>query len=200
MSGQTFIDALRAKQGVNDSIDPNFHADTLQGIYDAAPSDLDIERVLDAVSSTTPQEPTGQGAANAKQIDFGAAVNDGSDPVMIDAAGVLTINETGTYRIKVALQFGRTGASGTSVLLFRVRVNGSQAGRSIVAKLVNSDATQYFENDTWITLPAGTVLAFDVMRDASGSDFGGLFGFDPTTEAGVWNDAPSAALRVERWT
>lgn len=34
MSGQDAINVLRSKQGVNDSIDPNFHADTLQLVYD----------------------------------------------------------------------------------------------------------------------------------------------------------------------
>ena len=95
---------------------------------------------------------------------------------------------------------GRTGASGTSILLFRVLVNGVQAGRSIVTKLGNADEEQYFENDTWIFLPAGAVLTFEVMRDAAGSNFGGLFGFDPTVDGGnEWNDAPSAAIRVEGW-
>ena len=155
-----------------------------------------ISRILDGVSSTAPQNPAGLGAVNAVQVNFGGAVNTVSDPVMLNSSGVVTINETGTYRIKVALQFGRSGATGTSVLLFRVRVNGVQAGRSIVTKLGNSNDTQYFENDTWITFPAGTLLAFDVMRDPTGSDFGGLFGF--TTATG-WGDAPSAAIRIERW-
>ena len=65
--------------------------------------------------------------------------------------------------------------------------------------MANADAEQYFENDTWIFLPATTVLQFDVMRDASGTDSGGLFQRLPTVEAGSWNSAPSAALRVERW-
>jgi len=162
-------------------------------------TDMVIDRLLDGVSPTSPQQPAGVGVANQIQITFGAGANTGADPVMLSAAGVLTINETGTYRIKIAMQFGRTGASGTSVLLFRVLVNGTQAGRSIEYKLNSANETSYFENDTWITLPAGTVLTFQLMRDASGSNFGGLFGFDPTVEAGSWNSTPSAALRVERW-
>ena len=34
MASQTAIDALRAKQGAANSIDPNFHADTLQAVFD----------------------------------------------------------------------------------------------------------------------------------------------------------------------
>lgn len=118
---------------------------------------------------------------------------------MVDATGIVTINEAGLYRFKVALQFGRTGASGTSVLLFRVLVNDVQAGRSIVAKLGSAEEEQYFENDTWIYLPATTTLKFQLMRDADGSNFGGLFGFDPTVDGGnEWDVAPSAAFRAER--
>ena len=164
-------------------------------------TDMSIERLFDAESDTSAQEPTGLGVANAIQISFGPAIGDSSDPVQIDANGTVTFNQGGTYRIKVALEFGREGASGTSVLLFRVRVNGVQAGRSISTSLPNSNASQYFENDTWLTVPAGVVLRFDVMRDASGTDFGGLFGLAPTVDGGnEWNDSPSAMIRMERWT
>lgn len=164
-------------------------------------NDINIERLFDGASASTSQQPSGVGPLNSEQVEFGPAINDESDPVMLAVDGTLTANASGLYRIKVALQFGRTGASGTSILLFRVRVNDVQAGQSVTAKLSSSDATQYFENDTWIFLPAGTTLKFDVMRDAAGSNFGGLIGFVPTVDAGnEWNSAPSAAIRVERWT
>ena len=69
-------------------------------------TDINIERILDGVSATTPQEPTGLGVANSHQIDFGPAVNDGADSAMLSALGALTINESKLFRIKVALQFG----------------------------------------------------------------------------------------------
>lgn len=45
MSGQDAINALRAKQGINGSIDPNFHADTLQLVLDDVMS-LAISRTV----------------------------------------------------------------------------------------------------------------------------------------------------------
>jgi hypothetical protein len=162
-------------------------------------TDIAIERLLDGLSTELIQEPTGTGAANSIQIEFGPAFGTGADPISMLADGTITANQAGTYRAKVALQFGRSGASGTSLLLFRVRVNGVQAGRSIAAKLNNSNEEQYFENDTWLTVPAGAELRFDLMRDDSGNDSGGLFGILPTIEAGSWNNAPSAAIRIERW-
>lgn len=163
-------------------------------------NDIVIERIIDNISEAESQEPAGTGVANAIQVEFGVAANTPSDPVNILSDGTLTINETGTYRIKVALQFGRTGASGTSLILFKVDVNDVQAGRSIAARINNPNVLSYFENDTWITLPAGVTLKFFVMRDAQGDDSGGLFKITPTAEAGSWNDASCAAIRVERWT
>jgi hypothetical protein len=163
-----------------------------------AVEDITTERLLDGLSTTTPQEPSARGEANAVQVDFGPT-NTTNTHVHLAANGAVTFNTSGLYRIKVALQFGRAGASGTSIILFRVLVNGTQAGRSIISKLSSADETQYFENDTWIYFPAGTTLTFEVMRELSGSNFGGLIGFDPTDEgAGTWNNAPSAAIRVER--
>lgn len=160
------------------------------------PSDISIERVLDAYSTLATQNPTGLGEANATQITFGAAANTGSDPVNLLSDGTLEVNESGLYRIKTSLQFGRTGASGTAGLLFRVLLNGTQAGRSVYYKLANADSTQYFENDSWVNLTAGTEVTFEVMREDSGNNSGGLVGFTPT---GSWNTSSSASLRVERW-
>jgi hypothetical protein len=162
-------------------------------------TDITIERILDGLSVAASQQPAGTGQANAAQIEFGPAVNDGSDPIQLAANGDVTVNTTGLYRIKISLQFGRTGASGTSILLFRVSAGGTQLGRSVSAKLNNANEDQYFENDTWVNLPAGTVLKFEIMRDAAGNDSGGLFETTPSAEAGVWNNAPSAAIRIERW-
>jgi hypothetical protein len=160
---------------------------------------INVERLIDGESVAASQQPSTTGAANAIQIEFGPSINTGSDPIQLGSNGDLTVNTTGTYRIKIALQFGRTGASGTSILIFRVTAGGTQLGRSVSSKHSNADALSYFENDTWVTLDAGTVLKFELMRDAAGSDFGGLFPIVPSAEAGVWNDAPCAALRVERW-
>ena len=163
-------------------------------------SGIAIERILDAESSSAAQEPTGLGVANEIQVTFGDAVNAGGDPVMLSAAGVLTFNEAGLYRLKVALQFGRTGASGTSELLFKADVDGVQAGRSIYAKLSNASEEQYLENDSWLQLSAATEITYFIMRDSAGNNSGGLIGITPTVDGGSeWNDAPSASIRVERW-
>ncbi len=173
---------------------------TVGGSFDPT-TGISVERLLDATATDATQFPSGSGVANSLQINFGAASGGASSPYTLGADGSLTINESGTYRIKVALQFGRTGSSGTSKLLFRVLTDGVQAGRSVAAKISNANDEQYFENDNWVNIPAGLVITFEVMRDDAGVDSGGLLAYEPTDEGvGTWNNAPSAALRLERWT
>lgn len=162
---------------------------------------INIERIFDGLSTAATQNPGGTGIANELQVEFGPAINTGSDPVSMDVNGTVTFNDAGTYRIKIALQFGRSGSVSESVLLFRV-TDGSnvQLGRSIASKLDNANITAYLENDTWLTVPAAFVVKFQIMRDNNGNNSGGLIATIPDPEgAGTWNDAPTAAIRVERW-
>jgi len=163
-------------------------------------TDIVIERVLEAISLAADQEPTGLGIANAIQVEFGAAQFTGSDPVSMDINGTVTFNEAGMYRVKSVFQFGRTGQSGTSELLFRLLVNDVQLGRSVGVKLGNADVLQYIDIDNWFNVPAGTTLITEIMRDNSGNDSGGIFRTTPANEgAGTWGDVPCTILRIERW-
>tara|TARA_R110000851_G_scaffold118844_3_gene246366 strand:+ start:837 stop:1451 length:615 start_codon:yes stop_codon:yes gene_type:complete len=160
-------------------------------------SSLSIERVLNVYSTTINQNPTGLGVANLIQVDFGPATNTASDAAMVDATGTVTFNQTGMYRIRVAGQYGRTGATGVSEVLTRVLVNGVQVDPSVLIRIGISDVAAYANSDTWLNIPAGTTLVYQIMRDTSGNDTGGLVGFVPN---GGWTIAPSASLRVERFT
>lgn len=165
-------------------------------------NNISIERLIDMESTDLNQDPTGLGVANMIQVNFGSAQGTMSSPVMVDINGTTTFNKSGTYRIKSALQYGRTGNPGVSILLFRV-VNalGEQLGRSIGHLIGNQQETKYLENDTWLPVTAGTVIKFELMRDLAGVNTGGLVATIPTPEAGEeWNNAPCAALRIERWT
>ena len=181
---------------ISDTLNTNFTALTFN-----ATTDIIIERVLEAVSLANVQEPTGLGIANAIQVEFGVAQFTVSDPVMMDVDGTVTFNAAGMYRVKSVFQFGRTGASSTSELLFRLLVDGVQLGRSVGVKLGNSDDLSYIDIDNWFNIPAGTVLTTEIMRDNSGDNSGGIFKTSPTDEgAGTWGDVPCTVLRIERWT
>lgn len=165
-------------------------------------SKMIVERLINQQSSALNQNPTGLGPDNAIQIEYGPGSGTISDDVMISSTGVLTFNKAGTYRIKIALQFGRTGNPSSSILLFRViDINNIQLGRSIGYLVSSSDETSYLENDTWLTVPAGFVVKSQVMRDASGINSGGLTSITPSVSGGnEWNFVPTASIRVLKFT
>lgn len=160
---------------------------------------IGINRLLDSNSPLLNQQPTGLGTANKIQLSFGAAEGTISDPVMISAAGALTINRAGLYRIKINMEYGRTGSGGIAFLIFRALVNGVQAGRSVVAKMSKEDDIQNFVDEAWLPLPAGTVITYEVMRDISGANSGGIFEGVPTADVDTWNTSPCCSVRVEEW-
>lgn len=159
--------------------------------------DMEIERLIDGSSVAASQLPTGTGDANKIQIEFGPAIGTVASDVQLLADGTLRFNTAGTYRVKIALDYGRSGAAGVSLLGFRALINGTQAGRSVSAKLGSSDVTIPFTDEAWLTLPAATDITYEIYRDATGNNSGGLYA-GGLTGAG-WNAAPSAAIRVERW-
>lgn len=55
-------------------------------------------------SSTVTQAPTA--VDTALQLTFGAAQGGASDPVMINAAGLVTFNTAGNYAVRIKLQAG----------------------------------------------------------------------------------------------
>ena len=102
---------------------------------------LSFEVVLDADSVAASQNPTGLGPSNAHQVEFGPAQKSGSDPVMISALGLLTINQTGLYRIFLTVLVGRAGSPGTSQVLVRILIDGTQVGSSVTFRVNNADDT-----------------------------------------------------------
>jgi hypothetical protein len=149
--------------------------------------------VLRAASAAA-QEPS---ALNTPlQVAFGAAQGTASDPVMVSAAGLVTFNVAGNYAVRIKLQNGRTGASGVSVLLSRVLVNGAQIGAPQAVKLASADVTIPSESRVVVNATAGQTFAVQIMRDGGGTNFGGLYPF--TSAVPAWGTAPSALLVISR--
>lgn len=161
-----------------------------------------IERLYDGESALLTQQPSA--LDTAQYIQFGSVFGSPSDPIQTLAQGgdgeasILRINKAGTYRLKTAIQYGRETSSGTAILNFRVLVNGVQAGRSINQRLRNSNETSIFTDEAWLTLPSGIDVTYEVIRDSTGDNSGGLIAGTTSGSTG-WNAAPSCALRVERW-
>lgn len=168
-------------------------------IYNNEGHQIATESVLAGVSVAATQEPTGLGVANSIQVEFGPAQGTVSDPVMIDALGLITINKEETLHINVSFHFGRIGQPNVSILLFRALINGVQSGSTLAIKVENADAESYIESDVWVNAEVGDEVSYEVMRDAAGNNSGGLFSTIPTVETGSWNVAPTATIRIDRW-
>lgn len=149
--------------------------------------------VLRAASTAT-QAPTA--VDTALQVSFGAAQGSASDPVMINAAGLVTFNQAGNYAVRIKLQNGRTGATGTSILLSRILLNGAQVGSTAAVKMTQTDATTPSESRVVLNPTAGQTFQVQIMRDSAGSNFGGVY--PQTATVAAWGVAPSALLVISR--
>ena len=166
------------------------------GAWSAIPLDLSgmvIERLIDGFSTASSQEPVG--LDTALQIEFGAGET--SVPVTLDATGKVTINITGTYRVKLGFAVGRVGSSGVASLYVRSLIDGVQAGQSVHWTISSAQTYIPFTDEAWLTLTAGTEITYEIIKDSSGANSGGLFQSNPVTTG--WADNPSASIRVERF-
>lgn len=160
-------------------------------IYAAAGvKEVEVLRAASAVA----QAPTA--VDTPLQVAFGAAQGAPSDPVSISAAGLVTFNQAGNYAVRVKLQCGRTGASGTSILLSRLVLGGTQLGSAACVKLTQTDATTPTDSRVVMNPTAGQTLQVQIMRDSAGSNFGGIYPQAATVTA--WGTAPSALLVISR--
>jgi hypothetical protein len=144
--------------------------------------------------STVAQAPSA--VDTALQLTFGAAQNSAANPVMINAAGPVTFNTAGTYAVRIKLQCGRTGATGTSILLSRLLLGSAQIGSPAAVKMTQTDATTPTESRVVINATAGQTFVVQIMRDSTGSNFGGVYPQVATVTA--WGTAPSALLVISR--
>lgn len=130
------------------------------------------------------------------QLTFGDAQKSATDPVMINSAGLVTFNTAGNYAVRIKLQNGRTGATGTSILLSRILLNGAQVGSPASAKMTSSDVVVPTESRVVVNATAGQTFVVQIMRDSAGSNFGGVY--PQAATAAAWGTAPSALLVISR--
>ena len=158
------------------------------------------ERLIQAASGVAAQNPTGLGTANAIQLNFGAAQGTVLDPLQLLADGALQCNIAGTYFLEFDMQIGRLGSSGTSIILFQIRLNGVKAAETRTFKLNNTNTNFAYQNSAWVNLSQGDLITWELMRDESGNNSGGAIGFTPTNSAGTeWAASPATTLRMSRW-
>jgi hypothetical protein len=146
-----------------------------------------------AAQSTVTQAPSA--LDTALQVSFGAAQGSSGDAVMISSTGLITFNEPGLYLLNGYGSVERQGSSGgTAILLFRFLVNGVQEGTVKAFHLDTPNIVFPYEITFPITITtAGTTASFEIMRDSSGTNAGGLY---PHTNLGGWSNTPSAEVNI----
>ena len=156
-----------------------------------------VEEVLLQQSSTAgAQQPNSLNSPI--RIEFGTASGTPSDPVMIDATGLITFNQGGAYFIKISVQYGRGTTNGEVELYTRTLVNNTQIGNSAFARLDDRNTNIPTSERVFLTLSATDTLEFELIRDSSlgGINNGGLFRGNPDTSG--WENAPTASISISR--
>jgi len=145
-----------------------------------------------SASETNNQLPTG--LDTPLQVTFGAAQNTASDPVSLDANGVITFNQAGLYLFTGYANFERQGSSGgVSVTLFRPLLNSVQADVIKMVELKEPGVAIPYEVAVPLTVSAGDTLTYEILRDSSGVDQGGLYAH---VNSSSWDDVPAVSIKI----
>jgi len=145
-----------------------------------------------SASNTNNQIPTG--LDTPLQVKFGPAQNTGSDPVSLDANGVITFNQAGLYLFTGYANFERQGSSGgVTVTLFRPLFNSVQSDVTKMVELNQTGVSVPYEISVPLTASVGDVLTYEILRDSSGVDQGGLYSH---VNSSSWSDVPAVSIKI----
>lgn len=135
---------------------------------------------------------TPSGLDSALRVEFGAAQN--LSNVEIDSTGQVTFLTEGDYIINAFGDVNRTGSSGGVVMLaWRAVLNGTQFGDAKVFMVNDPDTNTPYEITIPFSANAGDRFYFEIMRDSSGVNEGGLY---PLSLSGGWGETPSAQIQI----
>jgi hypothetical protein len=127
-------------------------------------------------------------------VSFGAAQGTSQDDVMIDATGKVTFNTSGIYFINGYGAVERFGSSGgTAIFLFRGVLNGTQITATKAFHIASINVSTPYDVTIPFQATAGDEFYFEVMRDSTGVDAGGLYIKDTL---GGWGTVPSSQIQI----
>lgn len=177
-------------QAVSDKLDTEF-AQLENDIASLESEKADKPILVLQSSNTTNQEPTA--LDTAMQIKFGSTQTNAH--VFLDTDGTVNFLRAGHYHVEVRLQVGRTGTSGTSIVLSRCLKNNVQYGGGSAFKLDNADVLVPCLAMLHLDIAQNDTLKFQIMRDGNGYNSGGLY---ITTPSNGWNTIPSANITITK--
>jgi hypothetical protein len=125
-------------------------------------------------------------------VSFGPAQSNVDVSLAVD--GTVTFNTGGVYFINAFGSVERQGGSGgVAILLFRVLLNGTQISTTKGFHLDSINLDIPYEVTIPFKAQAGDSLRFQIMRDSSGVNQGGLYGH---TVLGGWPNVPSSQIQI----
>jgi len=137
---------------------------------------------------------TPSGLNTPLQVEFGIEQGSGSDPVQLSSAGAITFNQAGLYLFNGYGNFERQGSSGgVSVIAFRSLINGAQVGQSKMVEIDKVGVAIPYEVTVPLNVSVGDVLTWEILRDSSGIDAGGLYTHNLLSS---WSDVPSSSFTI----
>lgn len=164
---------------------------TISSIASLLISQINATLVLSG-QSTVDQVPSG--LDTPLQVTFGPAQGTGSSPVQLLLDGSIVFNEAGLYLFNGFANFERQGSSGgVTVTLFRGLKNSVQVTPTKGVELDSTGVMIPYELTTPFEAIAGDVLTWEIMRDSSGVNGGGLY---VHTSLGGWSNIPSADIAI----
>lgn len=154
------------------------------------PADIGYVEVLKGNAASTTQAPTSTNTPI--QIEFGSAQS--NTQVSLSATGLLTFNVAGQYLVHNSFYITETTTTGSAIVLVRPVYNNAQLGNSVVTTLVNTAMVIPLKTLLVVNASAGDTLYWQLVRDGSGVNAGGLSAFTPTVSG--WASCPSATMSV----
>ena len=200
--GDIRTDGLRVDEELKDSLGLNGTSGQLLSSTGTATKWIDAPSggitnftYILTVKEIEPQVPTGVNTPLRVTFGNGQSTTD----VLVDANGNITFNTAGGYFFSGIGNFRKIdGSSQASILFYRVTLNGVQIGETKIVELDKIDYGIPMTMSYALTVNAGDVLNFEVMRDASSDVSGGLYPFEVT--GGTWTNVPSTELTIWKLT
>ena len=131
-------------------------------------------------------------------VEFGAAQGSGATASQLSAAGVVTFNEAGIYRIDVQLATHRPSGTGDAFLVIAPYLDGSQYGFSSVITFIPSQAQwQPWNYSAVVEVAATDTFSIRIARDGGGTNEGGLRRFSTNTGS-PFTGPGTAQIRIQQ--
>ncbi len=134
-----------------------------------------------------------------QRVSFGPAVGTGSDPAQVDASGLITINESGSYNFRAIFAIERPGSSGETYTFLRVLVNGVQAGAPVAFVLDDNEITLPPQFDFFQQLSPGDTVEVEFYRDSQGTPSANEGSLVSYTSTIGWGSTSSASVSITRF-